>query len=137
MREAMPSDHGDGAEENPHERDTTGHGGHGPGLAHLLEAQALWDATMAFSMAEHLMRRPEALVLHLSGSFHVARGTGIAEHLAHYRPSARVLTVVIEPAEASDAFDAEEHAGLGAFVILTEADRLRGAPPDAGPTGRR
>ena len=40
-----------------------------------LHAQALWDASMAYSISEHLIRWPDNLVLHMVGSFHVERGT--------------------------------------------------------------
>lgn len=85
----------------------------------MLQAQALWDATMAYTIAEHLLRRPEALVLHVTGSFHVSEGTGTPEALRHYRPDARMLTVVVEPTADPTQFDESEHRGLGDFVVLT------------------
>jgi len=47
----------------------------------LLEAQALWDATMAHSIAEHLKRTPAALVVHINGKFHTEERLGTPEHL--------------------------------------------------------
>ena len=85
----------------------------------MLQAQALWDATMAYTIAEHLLRRPEALILHVTGSFHVSEGTGTPEALRHYRPDARMLTVVVEPTADPTQFDEVEHRGLGDFVVLT------------------
>ncbi len=99
--------------------------------SYLLEAQSLWDATMAYSLAELLIRRPEALALHIAGGFHVERRSGIADHLARYRPGVRLLTVAIRPAEDADTFIPARHTGLGDFVILTEA-RTRPAP-EPGP----
>ena len=55
----------------------------------------------------------------------MARGTGIPERIADYRPGTRVTTVVIATAEDVDAWDEAEHAGLGDFVVLTPT-RARG-----------
>lgn len=131
MHAAMDAD----STENPHQEsnsDSTHHGaadehavyGSGSGPSHLLQAQALWDATMAYAVARHLMRHPNALVLHLAGKFHVSRGSGMPEHLARYRPGAHTLIVVIQPVERITAFEAEHHNELGDFIILTDDARL-------------
>ncbi len=88
-----------------------------------LEAQTLWDATMAHSIARALEAHPGALVLHMAGSFHVERGTGIVEHLRRYRPDARVLTVVMQPSADIHRFDQAKYGGLADVVILTRAQR--------------
>jgi len=146
MREAMPPGHGGsphGASSNGPSTDTTTpvpddttqaqphgsphaspHGSpHGAAMQarmqSMLQAQALWDATMAYTIAKHLLRRPEALVLHVTGSFHVSEGTGTPEALRHYRPDARMLTVVVEPTADPTQFDEGEHRGRGDFVVLT------------------
>lgn len=96
---------------------------HGTGFA--IHAQALWDAAMSHAIAGALDERPDGLVVHYVGRFHVARGTGIPEKIPEYRPRTRVLTVAMATVEALDAWDPEEHGGLGDFVILTLA------PPEA------
>lgn len=85
----------------------------------MLEAQSLWDASMAHSIARHLGERPDALVIHLAGSFHVVEKTGIPEHLQQLAPAAASLVVAIERSEPDVRFDSEKHGGLGDFVILT------------------
>jgi uncharacterized iron-regulated protein len=106
---------------------------HGAMMQNMLRAQALWDATMAHTIARHQMNTPDAFVLHVTGGFHVSGGTGTPEQLAHYRPSARSLVVSIRPADDVTAFDIDEHTGLGDFVILTDAERVPDsvAPPDS------
>lgn len=89
-------------------------------MAYMLDAQSLWDATMAWSVAEALLRRPGSLVLHVVGAFHVEHGTGIPEHLARYRPGVRQVVVTVRPAADVEAFDSGEHGGLGDFVILAD-----------------
>ncbi|MBO6574541.1 MAG: ChaN family lipoprotein [Rhodothermales bacterium] len=98
--------------------DTTG-SGH-DALASMLSAQSLWDATMAFSIAEHLLQQPDARVVHAAGSFHVANGTGIAEHLTRYRPGVRILSIVVEPLLDVSLYDPDEHDGLADVVILAD-----------------
>jgi hypothetical protein len=104
-------------------------GGHG--MTYALDAQALWDAAMGEAVVDALARRPGALVLHVSGAFHVARGTGIPERVQDYRPDTRTLTVVLRPVEDALAWEPEEHEGLADYVILTRE------PGDASPEGTR
>lgn len=84
-----------------------------------LQSQALWDAAMGHAVAMALTDHPGALVVHFAGSFHVERETGIPERVPEYRPGSRVVTVVLQPAADVDAWDKEDHAGLGDFVVLT------------------
>lgn len=89
-----------------------------------IQAQALWDAAMAHAISSALVRDIGALVVHVAGAFHVARGTGIPERIADYRPGTRLTTVVMTEADDIDAWTESEHGGLGDFVVLT-ATRAR------------
>ncbi len=88
-------------------------------MKYALDAQALWDADMAYAITQALDARPGAFVLHVSGAFHVERGTGIPEDVQRYRPGTRVVTVVIDPTADVDTFVESEDKGLGDFVVLT------------------
>lgn len=98
-----------------------GQGGSDPDISNGLWAQTLWDAGMAHAISGALGAAPGALVVHLAGSFHVERGTGIPEHLELYRPGTRTFTVVFRPSAPDAPFDAEAHGGLGDLVVLTDA----------------
>lgn len=89
--------------------------------AAAFEAQLLWDAAMAYSVARALDRVERGLVLHLAGSFHVANHTGTPEALEHYRPGTRALVLVARPADDRSALPEEFH-GEGDFVILTRGE---------------
>jgi len=65
--------------------------------------------------------------MHVSGSFHVAEGTGIAERIAGYRPGTRVTSVVLTRTHDVDAWSASEHGALADFVVLTR----RSEPTDS------
>jgi uncharacterized iron-regulated protein len=100
----------------------------GPAAAHMrgspFDGQTLWDASMGQKVAEAVAAHPDALVLHLAGSFHVASFTGTPEALEHYRPGTRALVVVAVPAEERGTLG-DDRVGLGDFVVLTR-------PPDGG-----
>jgi len=85
----------------------------------VLMAQNLWDAGMAWAVAQAAQRHPAARVIHVAGSFHVEAGTGIPEHLALYLPDSAPLVVVAYPGDPDAPFDAERHQGRGDFILLT------------------
>ena len=96
---------------------------HGGGS--MLDAQSLWDATMAWSIADHMTRTPGARVAHFVGGFHVETGTGTPEHLVQYRPGTRVLIISVQSVDDPSTFDPVEHTGLGDFVVLGDASLPR------------
>jgi uncharacterized iron-regulated protein len=87
----------------------------------MLNAQALWDATMAFSISEYLKRAKNPLVVHLNGGFHTENRLGTPEHLSKYSPKTRFLVVTMRYEENFTSFDQAKHADSGDFVILTDA----------------
>jgi hypothetical protein len=89
-------------------------------MGNQLHSQALWDATMAYSIADYLMRRPDALVLHMVGGFHVERGTGTPEHLAAYRPGTSYMIIMLRPVEEVETFEPAPNGEWGDFVIQTD-----------------
>jgi uncharacterized iron-regulated protein len=89
-------------------------------IARGLEAQSLWDAAMAYSIADFLTKNPGKRVLHVNGSFHTAHRLGIVEHLLRYRPNTPLVVVTILPEASFPAFDAKLMDGAGAFVVVTD-----------------
>jgi uncharacterized iron-regulated protein len=85
----------------------------------VIYSQALWDAAMGHAVTSALGASPGSLVIHVAGSFHVERGTGIPERLADYAPSTRVLSIVMVSVEDITAWDEKEHEGLADFVVFT------------------
>lgn len=97
-------------------------GAHG-NMGNQLDSQVLWDASMAWAIAQHLERVPDALVLHVVGGFHVERGTGTPEQLESYRPGTVRLIVAMQPVEDVELFEPAPDGEWGDFVIQTEAAR--------------
>ena len=100
---------------NPHAQATNPHGG-----AHLLEAQTLRDASMAYSIAEYLKRGRDPLVVQVNGTFHSEERMGAPEQLARYRPKARSVVVTIVSDAGFPDFDPARLGRLGDFVIITD-----------------
>jgi uncharacterized iron-regulated protein len=87
----------------------------------ILFSQALWDATMAYSVAQHLKKNKNALIVHLNGGFHTENRLGTVEQLLKYRPKTKVLVVTLRYEDDFQTFDKSKHTDLGDFVILTDA----------------
>lgn len=87
----------------------------------LVYSQALWDATMANSIANYLARNKGALVVHLNGGFHTEGRLGTFEQFMKYRPRARAIVVTIRYEMDFQRFDPAKHKAIGDFVILTDA----------------
>jgi uncharacterized iron-regulated protein len=109
----------DDAAASAHQRPMGNHGTQGS----ILDSQVLWDATMAYWISDHLVRNPGALVLHMVGSFHVARGTGTPEHLVRYRPSATSMIIVMQSVDDIEQFEGAPSGEWGDFVIQTDGSR--------------
>jgi uncharacterized iron-regulated protein len=102
---------------NPHAQ-ANPHGG-----MHLLEAQTLRDASMAYAISEFLKRGGGPLVVQVNGTFHSEGRMGVPDQLAHYRKKARAIVVTIVPDRDRTGFDAASMSALGDFIILTEPPR--------------
>jgi len=102
----------------------------------LLAPMKLWDASMAYGIAQALAALPAHQVVHICGSDHCKAGLGIVEMLAHYRPTASPLVIVMYPERECHRFSPERHAGTGDFVVLTdESASSAPAPSHAGGAG--
>ncbi|MEM8670985.1 MAG: ChaN family lipoprotein [Planctomycetota bacterium] len=88
--------------------------------ADSLAAQALWDASMAYSIARQLADEPDSQVLHINGSFHTEKRLGIPEHLQSYRPNTSLLVVTILADDSFPDFDTGTMESSGDFVIVTD-----------------
>lgn len=90
-----------------------------------LQAQSLWDASMAYSIAQTLDNTPSTRVLHVNGGFHSAEHMGILDHLKTYRPNTSAVVVSITPSDDFPNFNHEEMINQGDFVIVTDGSLPR------------
>jgi uncharacterized iron-regulated protein len=101
-------------------------------LERTLAAQSLWDASMSFSIADFLTRRPSTRVMHVNGRFHSEARLGLVEHLARYRPDVRPLIVGMMPSKSFPNFDAAQMKGMADFIIVTDESLPRSMSPGPG-----
>ena len=87
-------------------------------LTKFLEAQSLWDTSMAWSIASHLQANPGRRVLNINGSFHTDYSLGIPEHLDKYLPGLTTTTVSIVPSKQFPEFN-KSMKNLADFIIIT------------------
>lgn len=98
-----------------------------------LQAQSLWDAGMAFSIASFLTSNPGMRVLHCNGSFHTAAKLGIPDHLVRYRPGTSMLVVTMMSEASFPDFDENKMREQGDFVIVTDPKLPRSYSSDPQP----
>ena len=96
------------------------HAGVGDPPPFVFEAHALWDAAMAHSVQRALAEHREALVVHVTGSFHVEGGLGTPHGVRALRPATKDVVVIVRSADDFGLFDAQVHGSLGDFIIQTD-----------------
>ena len=92
--------------------------GGGHGNDNLPKAQAIKDATMAWSIAEHL--DDGKAVIHYNGSYHSRNFEGIIWYLNRYHPGLKIVTLETVTQESTDELD-EENLGAASFVFVVPA----------------
>ena len=96
-------------------------GGHsGMGNLKIYQSQNLWDATMAYRIAQHLKTDKKAKILHLNGRFHSDERLGTVAQLKKYAPKSRIGVISCFPSEDFDQPDWSKHQHLGDYIILTD-----------------
>ncbi|NND72102.1 MAG: ChaN family lipoprotein [Rhodothermales bacterium] len=114
--ESEPDSDEEMADDSTDTEDYAAHGGFS--LRRMLEAQNVWDAGMAYSIASHMTTVPGSSVVHYVGSFHVESRSGLPDHVQRYRPSARVGVVFLAPVANAAEFDSDLK-GTGDIIIQT------------------
>lgn len=97
-------------------------GSHSDGPSYFAEAQALKDATMAWSIAEAFSRNaaggnPVEKLVHYNGNYHSDSGGGIIPYLEEYLPDKSVATVCCIRQDDLSGLD-EENLGRADFIIV-------------------
>lgn len=89
------------------------------GTPNMVKAQALKDATMAYSITEQF--RPGSRYLHYNGSFHSDFHEGINWYLQRSRPALKRLTIATVTQPEVDKLQAE-YRGQADIIIVVDAD---------------
>jgi uncharacterized iron-regulated protein len=88
----------------------------------LPKAQAIKDATMAYSIAG--ARKEGQTVIHFNGSYHSDRHMGILWYLEKYAPATKVVTVTAVLQDEISKLD-DESLKLADFIIVVPTDMTR------------
>ncbi len=95
-------------------------GGHGGD--NLPRAQALKDATMAWSILKSLPQN--GVVLHLNGTYHSDNYEGIGWYLKRDRPNLKILTIATVSQDDIGKLETQ-HRNLADFIVVTPSDMTR------------
>jgi uncharacterized iron-regulated protein len=86
----------------------------------LVTAQSLWDATMAYSIAEHLKQHKGQKVMQVNGRFHSDEGFAAVTQLKKYRPKAVALVVSCGSDPAFPNIDWKQYLSQGDYIVITD-----------------
>ena len=87
---------------------------HGMAADNFIAAQALKDATMAYTIVQNLEKGKP--FIHYNGAFHSDRHEGIVYYLRKYKPELKIL--VISSVDDKNVFKpSPEHRGKGDYII--------------------
>jgi uncharacterized iron-regulated protein len=97
-------------------------GGHGGGNEKFPQAQAVKDATMAYSIASNHQKKH--IFVHYNGSYHSDKYQGIIWYLDKYAPKLKVSTIKTVEQEHLEALN-EEEQGTADFIIVIPANMTK------------
>ncbi len=93
--------------------------GSGMNVDFMVEAQAVKDATMAYSLFDHLDKGKQ--ILHINGSYHSNNYEGILWYLKKHNPNTRMLTINTVEQENIHTLE-EKTKGTADFIIVLPSD---------------
>jgi uncharacterized iron-regulated protein len=93
--------------------------GSGMNVDFMVEAQAVKDATMAYSLFDHLDKGKQ--ILHINGSYHSNNYEGIIWYLKKHKPNTSILTINTVEQENIHSLE-EKTKGTADFIIVLPSD---------------
>lgn len=86
----------------------------------LITAQSLWDATMAYSIAEYDRLHPKKKIMQVNGKFHSDEHFAIVTQLKKYAPFLKPLVISTASDDAFPAIDWSKYTQSGDYIIITD-----------------
>lgn len=90
------------------------------GNFNLVVAQSLWDATMAYSIAEYWKKNSTKKIMQVNGRFHSDEGFAIVTQLKKYSPKCKPLIISAGSDDSFPNIDWTQYKNLGDFIIITD-----------------
>jgi aminopeptidase YwaD len=92
----------------------------GMGAFNLIVSQSLWDATMAYSIAEYLKKNKGKKVFQVNGRFHSDQGFAIVSQLKKYNSKLKPLIISSGSDPAFPNIDWSKYTENGDYIIITD-----------------
>ena len=86
----------------------------------LVMAQSLWDATMAYSIADYRKRHKAKKIMQVNGKFHSDEGFAVATQLSNYSPKTKRLIISTSSDEAFPRIKWDSYKKDGDYIIITD-----------------
>lgn len=86
----------------------------------LVLAQSLWDATMAFSIAEYHKTHSSKKIFQVNGRFHSDEYFAVVTQLKKYNPAIKFLVISSGSDKKFPDIDWKKHEHLGDYIIITD-----------------
>jgi uncharacterized iron-regulated protein len=100
-------------------------------VGRFYDAQCVKDETMGEAIAAAHARYPDAVIVHVNGSFHSDYRQGTAQRVKRRLKDARIAVVSFMPAENLDTADGKSIRKLGDYVVFTLKPPAPPTPPKA------
>lgn len=92
----------------------------GMGRFNLIMAQSLWDATMAYSIAEYLKTHKAKKILQVNGRFHSDEYLAVVTQLKKYNPLLKTIVISSGSDDSFPNIDWKKFEHLGDYIIITD-----------------
>lgn len=86
----------------------------------LVMAQSLWDATMAFSIADYFKTHSSKKIFQVNGRFHSDEYFAVVTQLKKYNPDIKCLVISSGSDKKFPDIDWNKHSHLGDYIIITD-----------------
>ncbi|MCD6017644.1 MAG: hypothetical protein K0S53_765 [Bacteroidetes bacterium] len=86
----------------------------------LVMAQSLWDATMAYSIADYFKTHTAKKVFQVNGRFHSDEYFAAFTQLKKYSPDIKCLVISSASDKSFPDIDWKKHEHLGDYIIITD-----------------
>ncbi len=86
----------------------------------LVMAQSLWDATMAYSIADYFKTHSSKKIFQVNGRFHSDEYFAVVTQLKKYSPDIKCLVISTGSDKKFPDIDWKKHEHLGDYIIITD-----------------
>jgi uncharacterized iron-regulated protein len=90
------------------------------GQFNLIDAQSLWDATMAYSISEYAKKNRKKKIMQVNGKFHSDEGFAIVTQLKKYNRKVKSLIISTASDESFPNIKWNDYKAFGDYIIITD-----------------